>query len=199
MAQTEITVQIFEDIKNVFTKLETLGFKWKDTFTGIDQYFTTLSPEQVKTASYKELLDNSIIIREFDKASTNTHQTMLVHKKKTLDSQNKVIGEEKTSLVIDNSTTASKMLTNAGLVNWMTLSQQNSFYTSGEKTVIAGTVKGLNGSFIEIEEYESIKDLPEKEKFDKLSQFVDSLGFNHGDDYSCKKIYMLYQIQNKTN
>lgn len=195
MAQTEITVQIFEDIKNVLAKLESMGFVWKDTFTGKDQYFTTLTPEQVKVATYKELLDSSIIIREFDKASTNTHQIMLVHKKKTIDAEGKVIGEEKTSLIVNDSAIAAKMLANAGLVNWMTLSQQNNFYVSGEKTVIAGTVEGLEGSFVEIEEYESIKDLSEEEKFGKLCEFVDSLGFEHGDDYSCKKIYMLYQTQ----
>ena len=97
MAQTEITVQIFEDIKNVLAKLESMGFEWKDTFTGVDQYFTTLTPAKVKAASYKELLDSSIIIREFDKASTSTHQIMLVHKKKNLDQEGKVIGEEKTN------------------------------------------------------------------------------------------------------
>ena len=148
MAQTEITVQIFEDIKNILAKLEDMGFAWKDTFTGTDQYFTTLTPEQVKKASYKELLDSSIIIREFDKASTNTHQIMLVHKKKNLDNQGKVIGEEKTSVIISDSAAAARMLANAGLINWMTLSQQNNFYVSGEKTVIAGTVRGLEGSFI---------------------------------------------------
>lgn len=197
MAQTEITVQIYEDIQNILDKLKIMGFEWKDTFTGVDQYFTTLNSEQVKTASYKELLDSSIIIREFDKKSTNTHQTMLVHKKKNLDSQGKVIGEEKTSVIINDSNAAAKMLSNAGLVNWMVLSQQNNFYTSGEKTVIAGTVKGLDGCFIEIEEYDSIKNFSEQEKFNKLCEFVDSLGFEHGQDYSCKKIYMLYQSQNK--
>lgn len=198
MAQTEITVQVFENIKNILAKLESMGFSWKDTFTGKDQYFTTLSQEEVKTATYKQLLDSSIIIREFDKASTNTHQIMLVHKKKTLDNEGKVIGEEKTSLIVDNSDVAAKMLSNAGLINWMTLSQQNNFYVSGEKTVIAGTVEGLEGSFVEIEEYDSIKDLSETEKFNKLSEFVDSLGFSIGNDYSCKKIYMLYQKnQNK--
>ena len=193
MAQTEITVQIFEDIENIKQKLESMGYTWKDTFTGCDQYFSTLSSEQVKKASYKQLLDSSIIIREFDKASNNEHQVMLVHKKKSLDEEGRVIGEEKSSVVVDSSQKSNKLLKNAGLQNWMTLKQKNSFYCLGEKTVIVGTVEGLEGSFVEIEEYNSIKDKSEQEKFAILSEFVDSLGFKKGDDYSCKKIYMLYQ------
>ncbi len=193
MAQTEITVQIFDEIENIINVLKGLGFEWKDTFTGKDGYFTTLTSEQIEKASYKDLLDSSIIIREFDKASNNMHQTMLVHKKKTLDEEGKVIGEDKTSLVVDNSATAFKMLSNAGLINWMTLCQQNSFYKNGEKVVIVGKVEGLEGCFVEIEEYESIKDLSEKEKFEKLSEFINSLGLKMGNDYSCKKIYMLYE------
>lgn len=193
MAQTEITVQIFADIKKVCKQLEKLGYSWKETFTGTDQYFSTLTPAQVKKASYKKLLDSSIIIREFDKASTSAHQVMLVHKKKTIDSKGMVIGEVKSNVAIDNSNNANKLLTNAGLVNWMTLNQQNHFFTLGEKTIIAGTVKGLEGSFIEIEEYPSIADLPETEKFNILCNFVNELGFKTGENYSCKKIYMLYQ------
>ena len=193
MAQTEITVQIFEDIEIIKQKLESMGYTWKDTFTGCDQYFSTLSPDQVQSASYKTLLDSSIIIREFDKSSDGAHQVMLVHKKKTLDDDGKVIGEEKSSVVVDCSQKANKLLANAGLINWMTLKQQNNFYCLGEKTVIAGTVEGLEGSFVEIEEYDSIKDKTEQEKFEILSAFVDSMGFKKGDDYSCKKIYMLYQ------
>ena len=80
----------------------------------------------------------------------------------------------------------------------MTLSQQNNFYVDGERTIIIGTVQGLDGTFIEIEEYDSIKDKSEKEKFEILIDFVNSLGFKTGGEYSCKKIYMLYK-QSKQN
>ena len=73
---------------------------------------------------------------------------------------------------------------------------KNNFYKNGEKVVIAGTVEGLEGSFVEIEEYPSIEHLSEDEKFMELVNFVDSLNMKHGTDYSCKKIYMLY-TQNK--
>lgn len=195
MAQTEITVNIFEDINNVVKKVEELGYTWKDTFSGTDQYFTTLDKQSVKSATYKELLDSSMIIREFDQKASGTHKTMLVHKKKTLDEQGRVVGEEKSSVVVDSSANTHKLLSNAGLQNWMTLSQQNSFFVNGEKTIIIGTVEGLDGTFVEIEEYESIKNKSEQEKFEILCDFVKSLGFKTGDDFSCKKIYMLF---NKT-
>ena len=195
MAQSEITVQVFEDFDKVVNKLQSIGYVWKDTFTGMDQYFTTIDGVQVNNASYKQLLDSSIIIREFDKKSTGEHKVSMVHKKKTLDEQDRVIGEIKSNAVVDNSQDTAKVLSSAGLNNWMTLNQQNSFYVNGEKTIIVGTVQGLDGVFIEIEEYPSIADKPEQEKFEILRNFVDSFGFKMGDDYSCKKIYMLYQKQ----
>lgn len=196
MAQTEITVQIFDSIENVVQKIESLGFSWKDTFTGNDFYYSTLKKEKISEADYKELLDSSIIVREFHKKSTDKLQTMLVHKKKVLDEQGRVVGEDKTSLSVESSKLAQKLLASAGLENWMSLCQQNNFFVSGEVTVIIGTVEGLDGTFVEIEEYESIKNKSEKEKFEILCEFVKSLGFETGDDYSCKKIYMLYNKKN---
>lgn len=197
MAQTEITVQIFESINKVLERLENFGYEWQDTFTGCDHYFSTLSCEQIKTATYKELLDSSIIVRTFHKRKSDTGATMLVHKKKTLDEKGNVIGEVKSSVTVEDSKKVCQLLENAGLVNWMTLNQQNNFYKLGEKVVIAGTVEGLEGSFVEIEEYPSIAHLSEDEKFNELSSFVDSLEMKHGDDYSCKKIYMLYTQSQK--
>ena len=192
MAQTEITVQIFENIENVKAKLESLGYVWQDTFCGSDTYFSTLSAEQIAKADYKQLLDSSIIIRDFLKQKSGFHSTTLVHKLKTLSADGNVIGEQKTSVEINSAQDAKNLLTNAGLKTWIGLNQKNSFYCLGEKTIIVGTVDGLEGCFVEIEEYPSIKDKPEQQKFEILKQFVNDFGFEVGNDYSCKKIYMLY-------
>lgn len=199
MAQTEITVQIFEDLEKIENKLKELGYTITDTFTGSDEYFSTLDSKKIKNASYKELLDSSILIRKFHKTSTDSIQAMLIHKKKTLDNQGRVIGEEKSKIEIDNGEQAHKLLTNAGLINWMSLNQKNSFYKLGEITIIVGKTEGLDGCFMEIEEYDSIKNKPEEEKFCILSDFVNSLGFKKGEDYSCKKIYILYQNSQNLN
>ena len=125
MAQTEITVQIFEDIETVKAKLESLGYVWQDTFCGSDTYFSTLSAEQIAKADYKQLLDSSIIIRDFLKQKSGFHSITLVHKLKTLSADGNVIGEQKTSVAIDNANSATQLLSNAGLKNWIFLNQKS--------------------------------------------------------------------------
>ena len=193
MAQTEITVQVFEDIENVKTKLQNLGYVWQDTFSGTDTYFSTIPQNQIANANYKQLLDTSIIIRDFHKQKNNFHSVSLVHKRKNLSPEGNVIGEQKTTLGITNPETADQLLSNAGLVRWLVLKQQNSFFSLGEKTIIVGTVEGLDGCFVEIEQFDSIANLTEQQKFDSLRDFVKTFGFCMGNDYSCKKTFMLYQ------
>ena len=192
MSQTEITVQIFEDIENVKNKLSSLSFDYIDTFSGNDSYFSILQPIEVNNSTYKTLMDSSIIVRSYSKASSNSQEAMVIHKQKTLDENGNTIGEVKTSVKIDNQANAVTLLKNAGLTNWLNLSQENHFYKKDEITIIIGTVAGLSGCFMEIEEYNSIKHLPEHEKFNTLKQFVLNLNFNIGTDFSCKKSLMLF-------
>lgn len=192
MAQTEITVQIFDDIKIVEQKLLDLGFIYTETFSGKDYYFSTCDKKQLKTLSYKNLLDSSIIVRDFSKLVAKTNQTLIVHKLKNIDDLGNVISEEKTSFDASSFNSAVKLFSNAGLFNWLKLKQKNSFYKKDEVTIIVGTVENLDGCFIEIEEYPSIKEKSESEKFEILKQFVINLGFSIGNDFSCKKAFMLF-------
>lgn len=196
MAQTEITVQIFDDIDNVKNVLIKKGFLYDDTLTGKDRFFSILSKEEVKKSSFKALMDNSIIVREFNQAKINKRQTLMVHKQKTFDDEGKVISENKTSLKIEDGLTASNLLINAGLNNWLNLEQKNHFFKKDEITVILGIVNGLEGCFIEIEEYPSIKDKSFEEKYKALVDIVNSLGIVVGNDYSVIKSKMLYNKQN---
>lgn len=197
MEKTEITVQIFDDFINVANKLLKLGYTEKEVFTGEDTYFSTLKSEELKNADYKQLLNSSIIARSFLTKTKNERVSMLVFKKKLLDENQNVISEEKVSTKVDNIENAKRLLSLSGLENWVTLKQQNTFFRNGEIEIIAGTVEGLEGTFIEIEEYESISNLSPSQKFEKLKEFLESLGFRHGEDYSVKKVYMLYKNQNK--
>ena len=52
---------------------------------------------------------------------------------------------------------------------------------------------------MEIEEYESIKNLSSEEKISKLLKLAKSLGFKISEDYSIKKAYMLFKQQNNEN
>ena len=192
MAQTEITVQIFEDINNVKNKLKQEGFVENKVLTGNDFYFTTMPKEKVKNATYKELLDTSLIVRFFKINDTTEYTSMLLYKNKILDENQNVIGEEKISTKIENPETMIKMLKLANLENWVALKQQNAFMEKGEKCIIVGTVEGLDGCFMEIEEYESIKNLDENKKFEELKKYVQSFNFKMGNDYSVKKVFMLH-------
>lgn len=198
MSQTEITVQIFENIEKVKQTLISLGFNYKDTFSGTDIYFSTCKINEIKNVSFKNLIDNSLIVRSFNKSSSNVQESMIVHKLKTLDANGNNISEQKTSVKIDNPSNACNLFTNAGLTKWLTLNQINSFYTKDEVTIIIGIVGGLDGCFIEIEEYPSIGNLSSSEKFNHLTNFVKSLNLKTGSDFSCKKSLMLFN-KNNTN
>lgn len=192
MGQTEITVQVFENIENLKQKLVSLGYTEKDEFTGADYYFTTLRENEIKTATYKQLLDSSVIVRSFKTKHSDDIKSSLLFKNKVLDDNGNVISEEKVTTKVDCCNTAVKILNLAKLNNWVTLKQQNAFYVLGEKTIIVGTVEGLEGSFMEIEEYESIKNLSTQEKMDKLITDAKQFGFKIGTDTSVKKVYMLF-------
>ncbi len=192
MGQTEITVQVFENITTLKQKLVSLGFTEKDEFTGADYYFTTLRENEIKNATYKELLDSSVIVRSFKTKHSSDIKSSLLFKNKVLDDGGNVISEEKVTTKVDDCNTAVKILNLAKLNNWVTLKQQNAFYVLGEKTIIVGTVEGLEGSFMEIEEYDSIKNLSPEEKIKNLVSYAESFGFKISTDTSVKKVYMLF-------
>lgn len=190
--QTEITINIKKDISSVKNKLESLGFVEIEKYTGIDNYFTTISGE-ISSTDYKTLLDSSIIIRSFSSKSKKDKTNLMVYKNKTLDKNGVVLSEEKISTTVENLDNTLKILKLAGLNNWLSLNQQNSFYKLGEIEITVGTVKGLDGTFLEIEEYPSINMLSPEEKIEKMVEIIKKLGFDSGNDYSVKKAYMLFK------
>lgn len=190
--QTEITINIKKDISSVKNKLESLGFVEIEKYTGIDNYFTTISGE-ISSTDYKTLLDSSIIIRSFSSKSKKDKTNLMVYKNKSLDKNGVVLSEEKISTTVENLDNTLKILKLAGLNNWLSLNQQNSFYKLGEIEITVGTVKGLDGTFLEIEEYPSISMLSPEEKIEKMIEIIKKLGFDSGNDYSVKKAYMLFK------
>ena len=145
---------------------------------------------EISSTDYKTLLDSSIIIRSFSSKSKKDKTNLMVYKNKSLDKNGVVLSEEKISTTVENLDNTLKILKLAGLNNWLSLNQQNSFYKLGEIEITVGTVKGLDGPFLEIEEYPSIKDKKEEDKFTILSNLAKSLNINLGEDYSVKKPYL---------
>ena len=190
--QTEITINIKKGISSVKNKLESLGFVEIEKYTGIDNYFTTISGE-ISSTDYKTLLDSSIIIRSFSSKSKKDKTNLMVYKNKSLDKNGVVLSEEKISTTVENLDNTLKILKLAGLNNWLSLNQQNSFYKLGEIEITVGTVKGLDGTFLEIEEYPSISMLSPEEKIEKMVEIIKKLGFDSRNDYSVKKAYMLFK------
>lgn len=198
MPQTEITVQIFEDVKSVKTKLQNLGYMETEEFTGNDYYFTTLPETDIQKATYADLLNSSVIVRSFKTKGAPDLQNSIVFKNKTLDEHGNVVSEEKISCKIDDYEKMVQILKMAKLNNWVSLSQQNAFYVKDEKCITVGTVKGLSGTFMEIEEFQSMKNLTSNEKIVALKSFANSLDLPLGTDYSIKKVFMLFN-KNKEN
>lgn len=185
---TEICVQIdgnFEEIKKAVSRQ---GFEFIESYDNYDTYFTTIKKENIKSVSYKQLLDNSVIIRNIK--GDNFDIKNIVYKKKTLDNNGNVIDEVKTKLKIDDIEKAKTIFSNIGLNCWCDYVNHNNEFKKGEIVLIIQYVEDL-GTFIEIEEYKSIENKTDKEKFTILMDIINSLGFKIGKDYSCKKPYML--------
>lgn len=192
MLQTEITVQLFEDIKNVENKLIKLGFCKTEELNIQENYFTNLKNDALKNASYSNLLVTSVILRSYTTLKNKVPTAKLIRRLENLDSHNYAVGEERVIKEVEDEVHSRKVMTNIGYTNWVTLKQKNIYYKKGEITIILSDVEGL-GNFIEVEEYPSISNLVETEKIDILKQYIKSFNFNIGNDFSCKKVYMLYQ------
>ena len=184
---TEICVQIYSDFEKVKQILLSQGFEFLESHSNYDTYFTSIPKEKVKQVEYKELLDNSLIIRNIK--GENLDIKNIVYKKKTLDEQGNVTNEIKTKLKIDDIEKAKLIFNNMGLCCWCDYVNQNNEYKKGEITLNLQYVENL-GVFVEIEEFESIKDKTDTEKFSILKDIIKSFNLPMGNDYSCKKPFM---------
>ena len=184
---TEICVQAYTALEELQRKLENAGFEFVENYNNSDTYFSILNENDVENVDYKTLLDSSLIVRHIVGDSCDIKN--LVYKKKTLDENGNVIKEIKTKLKIDDIDKAKQMFSSVGLTCWCDYINHNYEYKKGEISIIVQYVDSL-GVFIEIEEFNSIKDKSDKEKFVILKDIVNSLNLPLGSDFSCKKPYM---------
>ncbi|HJD05688.1 MAG TPA: class IV adenylate cyclase [Candidatus Onthoplasma faecipullorum] len=184
---TEICVQAYTALEELQRKLENAGFEFVENYNNSDTYFSILNENDVENVDYKTLLDSSLIVRHIVGDSCDIKN--LVYKKKTLDENGNVIKEIKTKLKIDDIDKAKQMFSSLGLTCWCDYINHNYEYKKGEISIIVQYVDSL-GLFIEIEEFNSIKDKSDKEKFAILKDIVNSLNLPLGSDFSCKKPYM---------
>ena len=159
MRETEITVRVFDENNVIDQKLVTAGFKATGRFYMFDRYYTHLI--NYKNASYECLLKHSVIIRQI---AEKTIRSMILFKDKSLDNDGNVISEQKIVCSIENCDAAAKIYDSAGFTKWCEVRNHSTKYVQGEIELVVQTIEGL-GTFIEFEEYPSIKDMSDSEKF----------------------------------
>lgn len=192
MKETEITVEILDDVNNLIEMLKNKNFSLVDEVDMIDYYFSKIDTETLKNMQYLDIINNSFIVRQIigDEPSLN-----LMFKSKELDELGNVIAEEKVKTPVENLEKTIKIFKLAGLNNWCEIKQHMLVFKRGETEFAIQIVDGL-GAFIEYEETPSMSGLTEQEKIDAMLVDLKSIGINFGDDYSCKKVYMKFKKEN---
>lgn len=183
--ETEITVQVYDELDEIDCKLQNINFSLKNQFTMIDCYFSKFTKEDLLKMSYSQIIKNSFLIRNMKGKST------ILFKDKTIDKNNHVVSEEKICLNIDSCDKAKEVFSICGLNNWCNLVQNVYIYTNAEMELAVQVVHGL-GTFIEYEEDELMKNLEIDEKINEMIRKVKNLNLNIGSDFFVKKVYLKF-------
>ena len=192
MKETEITVQILDDVNDLIEMLKTKNFSLEDEFDMIDYYFSKDDTETLKKLEYLDIINHSFLVRQI---IGNDNSVNIMFKSKELDDKGNVIAEEKVKTPVENLEKAIKIFKLSGLNNWCEIKQHMLVWRRGETEFAIQIVDGL-GSFIEYEETASMSEFTEQEKIDAMLADLKGLGINIGDDYSCKKVYMKFMKEN---
>ncbi len=190
MRESEITVQVFDCFEKIDNILKSQGFAMIENYQLNDWYFTRL--EDISNLKYDELINNSFLVREI---KTEETKIQLCYKQKEFDENNNVISEEKITSNIEDLNNTLNIFKKAKLNNYCIV-KNNSFVYKKEDICFALQIIENLGIFIEYEEDETMKDLTTEQKIVHMFNLVKNLGLNIGNDYSCKKAYMLLQKQN---
>ena len=186
MKKTEITIQVFDDLETIISKLKLKGFKQVDKFELDDYYFSSLSTN-VKQ-NYNELIKNSFLVRRI---LGKTEKIRLIYKNKEIDERDNVISEEKLEISLNDFEKTIELFIKVGLNNWCHLKQLNLAFKNKQMEILVQIVDDV-GLFIEFEENNSMKNLTAKQKIDLMHSQIKDLGLSLGDDISCKKVYIKY-------
>ena len=191
MRETEITVQIFDNIENVKKQLELQGFKIVKPFIMHDYYYTSIESD-LKNMKFKTIIGNSFLVRHLVNTINGEDITTnyLIYKNKIFNDLEDVVEEEKIQTKIENHLNAVKILELSGFKPYIINKSQNFVYKKGSIEFALQNVENL-GVFIELEELEDMQNLTPEEKTSQLIQIIKTLGLKTGTDYNCKKLKML--------
>ncbi|HHU59771.1 TPA: hypothetical protein GXZ34_02480 [bacterium] len=190
--ETEITVQVFDNMNEISKKLTEQGYEVIEKFGVKDYYFSRFPLSELENLPYGEMISNSLIVREI--IDEFNPKKLLVYKNKVI-SGDVVLEEDKINIKIDDIEKTKKALTLAGLTNWGRVFNKSTVFKKDEIVFDVQEIEDL-GIFIEYEEDESMQHLRSPvEKIEHMKNIVSSLGLKLGGDFSCKKVYMLFQKQ----
>lgn len=189
MRETEVTVQCFNSLNEIFEILQNSGWVEIAKFQLNDWYFSKCSLAELKEMNYAELLINSFLVREMIKEGVS--ENSILYKSKFFDNNGNVISEVKTSSRISDIKSTLQIYKNAGLTMWCGLENTSYVYKKNNVEFVIQEVKDV-GIFIELEEYEDIKDCSDREKFEILVKNLQSTNLDLGNDFSCKKVFMKF-------
>ena len=98
--------------------------------------------------------------------------------------------EEKVKSELTKLENAVKIFDLAGLNNYCKVENNSYVYKKENIEFVVQIIKNL-GIFIEYEEDESMKDMLPDQKFSYMVNITKNLGLKLGNDFSCKKVFML--------
>ncbi len=185
MKETEITVQVYNDYSQIDKILTNQGFEMIENYQLYDWYFSKL--DNISNLSYIDLMNNSFLVRHI---VDDSPQIQLCYKKKELDEFGNVIMEEKVKSNMSNLENSLKIFKLAGLNNYCKVENNSYVYKKGNIELAVQIIKDL-GIFIEYEESDDMKEMLPEMKFKKMVDTITHLGLDLGNDYSCKKVFML--------
>ena len=81
MKETEITVEVLDNVDDLIKMLKEKGFSLESEFDMIDHYFSKENTETLKTLDYKDIINQSFLVREL----THTGSKTLLFKSKEFD------------------------------------------------------------------------------------------------------------------
>lgn len=192
MRETEITVQVFGKTEDIKQKIENLGFNLERHVIMSDSYFSKLPMEELTTMPYSIIMQTSILVRKFE---GDTNKVLFHYKDKQYDDEGNVVSEEKLTEPLVDAENVIKILNRAKLTNWCNIVQDMFIFKGKNMEFALQCVDGL-GTYIEYEEDESVADLPNQEKIEKMVEKLKSLGLSLGKNYSVKKVYDKFMKEN---
>ena len=193
MRETEITIQIFEDLDYILEHIKKLGFEMVCEYKLNDFYFSALDTS--KKLDYSTIIKNSFLVRQLlvrDEVSN-----MLVYKNKEIDETGAVVSEEKIRVQLSSLENTLKIFEKANINRWCELHQNMFEFKKGNIFFTVQNIDSL-GNFIEYEEDETMKDMTNTEKREFMHSQIAKLNLKMSDNISCKKVYMKY-LQNLNN